>query len=89
MRIALAVAAVLALAGCQRPDIWDQPGVTQAQFHRDNLECQMVARGVAGDQFAMGTTSFVVMAAAVHQQNVRELYRECMMGKNYTREGAP
>ena len=78
----LALAATM-LAACQRPDVWDQPGVNEAQFHRDNLECQVIGRGAVGDQFAMGTTSFVLIAAAVHQQNVRDAYRECMMGKSY------
>jgi hypothetical protein len=80
------LAAVISLAACQQPTVWDPPpgGVPDAQFHRDNLECAMIARAAVGDSFAMGTPMFVALAGAAQAQNMKAADRECLLGKGYT-----
>jgi hypothetical protein len=66
--------------------VWNLPpdgSRTETEFHRDNVECQMTARSVVGDQFAMGTPLFIAMAAAGHNQAMREADKECLLGKGY------
>lgn len=90
MRIFLFVTALMVLSACA-PTIWDKPGVTQAQFNRDNARCQLLARGMNPDTFyAQGTESFVAGAALGNAignaVRTRQTYRECMMANGYTPE---
>jgi hypothetical protein len=65
--------------------IWNPPaGGTEAHFHRDNIECMQTARATVGDGFAMGSPMFVAIASAAHQENVRGVFKECMLGKEYS-----
>ena len=79
---ALAVAATLAACAPTRFDA--PPGVTEAQFHRDNVKCQAVAKGIVGDSIAFGPPLFVAAAAAGHDAEVRKTHDECMLGEGYT-----
>lgn len=79
-----ALAAVLLLSACA-PTVFDPPpGGNEAQFHRDNLECAAMARGIVGDSFAFGPPLFVAAAAAGHNNAMRKAHDECMLGKSYT-----
>jgi hypothetical protein len=73
MRNAQALALLLALvaaAGCARP-VWTKPGLTQAQFDRDNAECRYEATKHSADE-----------PAAIWRKN--ELTMMCMELKGYT-----
>jgi hypothetical protein len=73
------------LLGCASKLVFDlPPGGTEAQFHRDNIDCAITAKAVVGDSFVMGAPLFVAAAQMGHNNAMREAAGECMLGKGYT-----
>lgn len=82
--VTLAVCAAI-LSACG-PTVFDPPpGVDEAQFHRDNLECAVQAKAIVGDSFAFGPPLFVAAASAGHASDIRAAHDECMQGKSYVK----
>lgn len=80
-----ALALLLGVTACAHRDVFDPPpGGTETQFHRDNLECAMMAKAIVGDGFVYGPPLYVAIALAQHRQAGREASRECLLGKGYT-----
>ncbi len=85
--LAALAAAALLLAGCAQPINWTRPnGVTEAQFHKDRLECAMVGKQLVGDSFVMGPPLMIAIAQAAHDNNVKAAFIECMLSKDYVQQ---
>jgi hypothetical protein len=82
----LAAALAVTLAGCAHPVSYNLVG-SEAQFHRDNLECSIVAKSAVGGSFVIGPP--IVIAASIFRRNadIQAAQNECMLGKGYTEKG--
>jgi hypothetical protein len=67
----IALVLCLMVAGCG-PMIWDKPGGTQADYNRDNYECERDAR--QSGYYGGG------LAGAL---NMREFFKKCMVAHGY------
>ena len=83
-RIVSALTLVATLAACAPTKFDGPPGITEAQFHRDNLECTLIGKRMAGDQLTFGPPLFVAAAAIGRDNEIRATHDECMLGKAYT-----
>ena len=83
-KIIAAMAIATTLAACA-PTVFDlPPGGDQAQVHRDNLQCAMMAKQIVGDQFVMGPPMFIAAAQIRRDSDTKAAHDECMLGKAYT-----
>jgi hypothetical protein len=81
---ALAVTSLLSVAACASKTVFELPsGGTEAQFHRDNLECAVVAKAVVGQNVVWGPPLFVIAAQASYQNAAQQAHDECMLSRNY------
>jgi hypothetical protein len=84
IRILSSLALLATVAACAPTKFDGPPGMTEAQFHRDNLECTMIGKKMAGDQFTIGPPLFVAAAAIGRDNEIRATHDECMLAKAYT-----
>lgn len=87
MRVVLLVGMFGLLAACAQQIVWLKPGVTQAEFLRDEYECQRAAAmvppgpGMVGEPgFAQGWNLGATMA---REEEAERLYLLCMMARGY------
>jgi hypothetical protein len=80
MRNALLILA-LALGGCAV--VWDKPGGTESEFHRDEYECQLVATGMGGISGGGGSAGPMIYGAIQRTPN-RNIYKSCMRSRGWT-----
>src|SRR5579885_1925905 len=87
--------AALVLCACA-PTVWDRPGTTQAEFHRDNARCRLFAEGAVPDpntgtistgnfkQDLAANAAVGVLAGMAQGIAVQHKYDLCMQANGYT-----
>lgn len=82
-------AAAAALTGCAHPPmIWDpaSPAKNMADFPVDDARCKITAQQITPSYTAMGAPMFVAIAAAAHNDQIRDNYRNCMVITGWRQE---
>lgn len=76
LRIVGAALLGLALAACTQTMVWDKPGLTQADFNKDDYACRK-------DAIAAGGTTYVGFGVTARNADAN-MYQRCMVAAGYT-----
>lgn len=80
IRLFLLLPSVVALAGCGSTLHWTKPGVTEAEFNRDSLECAKESRS---ETFQWKPP--IAGGPRYGPELDKDMYRACMRARSYSR----